>query len=313
MTEQLGRRLKIIGLLPPSYQEKLRLLTKSSRKTWKEFKGNRAGTIGLVVLVAFFVMAVFAPWLATHEDPNNFYKWVEVNPRWSPPTMDFPFGTDHRGRDVYSLTLWGSRASLIIGVTASIISMVLGTLVGVFAGYFGKVTDEVLMRLTDFFLVIPWLPLMIVFVMLLGPSFTNVILVIGITSWPSTSRIVRAQVMSIKEHTFIERARAVGAGDTRIVIKHILPNVFPLIFANSILLVANAIFSESFLAFLGLSDPNVISWGTMLEWAYHSGAFEKFAWWYIAAPGGCIVILIMAFYLIGDALDEILNPKLRKR
>jgi peptide/nickel transport system permease protein len=236
-----------------------------------------------------------------------------VNPIYSPPSLKFPFGTDDYGRDIYSLTVLGSRASLTVGIVASVISMVLGTLVGVFSGYYGKMADEILMRFTDFFLVIPWLPLMIVFVMLLGASFTNVIIVIGITSWPSTSRIVRAQVMSIKEHTFIERARCVGAGDTRIVMKHILPNVFPLIFANTILLIANAIFSESFLAFFGLGDTRVVSWGTMLEWAYNSGAFTSFAWWYIAAPGGCILVLIMAFYLIGDALDEILNPKLRRR
>jgi len=300
------------SLLPPKYQEKLHLFAKSSKEVWKQFRKNRGGMIGLGILVVFFSMAIFAPWLATHENPRST-SWATVNPIYSPPSLEFPFGTDDYGRDVYSLTLWGSRASLTVGIVASVISMVLGTLVGVFSGYYGKFADEVLMRFTDFFLVIPWLPLMIVFVMLLGASFTNVIIVIGITSWPSTSRIVRAQVMSVKEHTFIERARAVGAGDTRIVVKHILPNVFPLIFANTILLIANAIFSESFLAFFGLGDTRVISWGTMLEWAYNSGAFTSFAWWYILAPGGCILMLIMAFYLIGDSLDEILNPKFRRR
>lgn len=299
-------------LLPPRYQEKLHLLAKSAKQIWKQFRKNRGGMVGLVTLVIFFTVAIFAPWLATHENPDST-SWASINPIYASPSLKFPFGTDYLGRDVYSLTLMGSRASLIVGVVASVISMVLGTLVGVFSGYYGKVADEILMRFTDFFLVIPWLPLMIVFVMLLGASFTNVIIVIGITSWPSTSRIVRAQVMSIKEHTFIERARCVGASDTRIVIKHILPNVVPLIFANTILLIANAIFSESFLAFFGLGDTQVISWGTMLEKAYNSGAFTSFAWWYIMAPGASILILIMAFYLIGDALDEILNPKLRRR
>jgi peptide/nickel transport system permease protein len=300
------------GLLTPNQKEKISLYVRSARKVWKQFKTNRAGMIGLIILILFFAMAVFAPWLATHDNPKSIM-WEQVNPVLHPPSTEFLFGTDDHGRDVYSMTVWGSRSSLIVGIIASVISMVLGTLVGVFAGYLGKLPDEILMRTTDFFLVIPWFPLMIVFAMLLGQSFTNVIIVIGITSWPSTARIVRAQVMSIKEHSFIERARAVGAGDGRIVMKHILPNVFPLIFANTILLIANAIFSESFLDFFGLGDPTIISWGTMLDWAYESGAFTSFAWWYIFAPGACIVILIMAFYLIGDALDEVLNPKLRKR
>ena len=207
----------------------------------------------------------------------------------------------------------GSRASLIVGILASLISIVMGTVIGISSGYFGKFTDEVLMRLTDFFLVIPWFSLMIVIASLLGRSFTNVIIVIGITSWPSTARIVRAQVLSVKEMGFVERARAIGAGDGHIIVKHISPNVFPLIFANTVLLVANSIFSEAFLDFFGLGDPNVISWGTMLEEVYKAGAFTSFTWWTILAPGACIVLLIMSFYLIGDALDEILNPRLRRR
>lgn len=313
MTDRTPRGQQTKSLVPLKYREKFRLFAKSSRQVWSQFRRNRGGMIGITVLVVFVSVAIFAPWLATHEDPRSISRWYDPANEYLPPSTEFLFGTDDYGRDIYSLTLYGSRASLTVGIVASVISMVLGTLVGVLSGYFGKAIDEVLMRFTDFFLVIPWLPLMIVFVMLLGASFTNVIIVIGITSWPSTSRIVRAQVMSIKEHTYIERARSIGAGDARIVMKHILPNVFPLIFANTILLIANAIFSESFLAFFGLGDPTVISWGTMLEWAYDSGAFDAFAWWYVAAPGGCILILIMAFYLIGDALDEILNPKLRKR
>ena len=155
--------------------------------------------------------------------------------------------------------------------------------------------------------------MMIVFATVLGRSFENVIIVIGITSWPSTARIVRSQVLSIREKAFVARAISVGAGSRRIISKHILPNVFPLVFANTILLVANSIFSESFLDFFGLGDPSVISWGTVLEFAYSKDAFSSLAWWTILFPGACIVILIMAFYMMGDALDEVLNPKLRKR
>ncbi len=309
--DQLTRTLARF-ILSDARREKARLLAKKARVIWRQFAANRAGLLGLCTLVAFVVLAVFAPWLATHDNPSS-WSWTRVNPRYAQPSGEFLFGTDYDGKDVYSLTLYGARASLIVGFLASLISIVLGTIVGLLSGYFGKVSDEVLMRLTDFFLVIPWLPLMIVFVMLMGRSFENVIIVIGITSWPSTSRIVRAQVLSLKSMVFIERAKAVGAGGGHIIAKHILPNVFPLIFANTILLVANAIFSESFLAFLGLQDPTIISWGTMLERAYNTAAFTSFAWWVIAAPGISIVALIMAFYLIGDALDEILNPRLRRR
>jgi len=272
---------------------------------------------GLIILTFFVAMALLAPLIAstynTPSMPANAPQWNEYNPSYAEPSGTYLFGTDYFGRDVYTLTVWGARASLIVGFVASLISIVLGTTIGLAAGYFGKISDEVLMRFTDFFLVIPWFPLMIVFASLLGRSFTNVIIVIGITSWPSTSRIVRAQVLSIKEKTFVERAIAVGSGSGRIISKHILPNVFPLIFANTILLVANSIFSESFLDFFGLGDTNVISWGTVLETAYEKGAFSSFAWWNIFFPGVCIILLIMAFYLIGDALDEVMNPKLRKR
>jgi peptide/nickel transport system permease protein len=298
--------------LTDSRKERLKLGAKQGMKTWNQFRTHLGGMFGLYLLMFFCAAAILAPWISTHENPNDI-GWADDNPEYAPPSLDFPFGTDVYGRDVYSLTMWGARASLIVGIMASLISIVLGTAIGVAAGYFGKISDEVLMRVTDFFLVLPWFPLMIVFASLMGRSFTNVIIVIGITSWPSTARIVRAQVLSVKEMGFIERAKAIGARDFRIIRRHILPNVFPLIFANTILLIANSIFSEAFLDFFGFGDPEVISWGMMLEEAYAYSAFTSFTWWWILAPGACIVLLIMAFYLIGDSLDEIFNPRLRRR
>ncbi|MEM0342840.1 MAG: ABC transporter permease [Thermoplasmata archaeon] len=299
-------------LLTEPRVEKLRMYRDSALRIWRQYRKSLSGMIGLYILLFFIFMALLAPVLATFDNPDDI-SWNRVNPAYAPPSLKYIFGTDYYGRDVYSMTVWGTRASLIVGFLASLISIVLGTVIGLSAGYFGKVTDEVLMRFTDFFLVIPWFPLMIVFATLLGRSFENVIIVIGITSWPSTARIVRSQVLSVKEKTFVERAICVGAGSSRIISKHILPNVFPLIFANTILLVANSIFSESFLDFFGLGDPRVISWGIILETAYEKGAFNSYAWWNIFFPGFFIIILIMAFYLIGDALDEVLNPKLRRR
>jgi len=196
---------------------------------------------------------------------------------------------------------------------ATAISVLLGTAIGLSAGYFGKVTDEVLMRVTDFFLVLPWFPLMIVMMAILGQKFLWVVVVIGITSWPSTARIVRSQVLTVKERQFIVRARCVGAGDGHIIRTHILPNVLPLIFANTVLLIAIAIFSEAFLDFFGLGDPSVISWGSMLEQAYGADAFIKGAWWWIGPPGAAIVLMVLAFSLVGYAIDDVLNPKLRRR
>ena len=299
-------------LVTDKRKEKFRLLAKSLKKTWKQFRTNMLGMVGLTILLVFVLMALLAPLLARYDNPNSL-AWADTNPRFNPPSADFLFGTDYFGRDVYSLTMYGAQAALIVGLAASAISMGLGTAIGVSAGFFGRVSDEILMRFTDFFLVIPWFPLMIVVATLMGQSFTNVILVIGITSWPSTARIVRAQVLTVKERAFIERSKSVGAGGLWVIRKHILPNIFPLIFANTILLIANSIFSESFLDFFGLGDPNVISWGVMLEEAYSYGAFSAFAWWNILAPGASIVVLIMGFYLVGDALDEVMNPKLRKR
>ena len=298
--------------LTASRKERYRLLARSALKGWKQYKTRLGGMIGLYLLLFFLVIAVFAPWIGTVEDPNTIGS-ARVSEPYLAPSLDHWFGTDFFGRDVYSLTMYGARASLLVGTLASLISIVMGTLMGLAAGYFGKISDEILMRVTDFFLVLPWFPLMIVFASLMGRSFTNVIIVIGITSWPSTARIVRAQVLSVKEMGFVERARAIGSDDMHIIGKHVLPNVFPLIFANTILLIANSIFSEAFLDFFGFGDPNVISWGLMLEEAYKFGAFSTFAWWWIAAPGTCIVLLIMSFYLIGDSLDEIFNPRLRKR
>ena len=322
-------------LVTDSDIEKGKLQLKSAKKTWKIFKANRLGLTGLIVLIIFVMMALFAPYIATVKDPlassnieeerpiyDDFgnrtgYLWRNPSgPSWdeSPYSgMRHIMGTDGFGKDVYSLTIYGSRASLEVGLIATLISVALGASIGLGAGYFGKMTDEVLMRVTDFFLVLPWFPLMIVVMAILGQKFIWVIVVIGITSWPSTARIVRSQVLSIKERQFVERAKCVGAGDAHIIAKHIMPNVLPLIFANTVLLIALAIFSESFLDFFGLGDPNVISWGTMLEEAYRQGAFSLGAWWWILVPGAAIVIMVLSFSLVGYALDDVLNPKLRRR
>ena len=191
--------------------------------------------------------------------------------------------------------------------------MLIGALVGLVAGYFGSWTDTVLMRLTDIFLVLPWLPLMLVLAALLGPSIWNIIFVIGLTGWAGTARLIRAQTLTIKERQFIERAKSQGAGNRHIILHHLLPNVFPLIFANTILVTAVSILSETTLSFLGMGDSTRPSWGMMMHFAFESGATSSGAYWYNLPPGLCVLLLVMGFTFMGYAFDEILNPKLRKR
>jgi len=169
------------------------------------------------------------------------------------------------------------------------------------------------MRITDFFLVLPTLPLIIVLAAIVGQSLGVIIVVIGLTSWASTARIVRSQVLSLRERVFVERIRALGATDMRIAVVHILPNVMPLIFANTVLVIAGSILAEATLAFLGLGDPTHTSWGTMLHAAFTNGATSRGAWWYLLPPGIGIVIVVLGFTLIGYTLDRILNPRLRNR
>ncbi len=229
------------------------------------------------------------------------------------PTAAHWLGTDELGRDVVRETLSGAQVSLLVGLLATAISMIVGTVIGLGAGYSRGPTGALMMRITDFFLVLPTLPLIIVLAAILGQSLGVIILVIGLTSWASTARIVRSQVLSLRERVFIERVRALGATDVRIAVVHILPNVLPLIFANTVLVIAGSILAEATLAFLGLGDPVHVSWGTMLHFAFEVGAAGRGAWWYLLSPGLGIVVVVLGFTLIGHTLDRILNPRLRNR
>jgi peptide/nickel transport system permease protein len=223
-------------------------------------------------------------------------------------------GTDSFEADIFSKLLYGARTSMIVGVFSAVIASILGAVIGLYSGYAGGRIDEVLMRANDVVLSIPWLVLMIVIAALIGKiDLLGIILIIGFTGWSPTARMVRAQVLSIKERQYIERARAIGASDFGIIRRHVLPNSFPLVFANTILTVAGSILSEATLSFLGMRPIGVVTWGTMLSYASNAGAFTIGLHWWIIAPGLCIVFVVLGFTLLGYALDDILNPKLRKR
>jgi peptide/nickel transport system permease protein len=292
-----------------SKKDSFTLFKKNLGSFWSIYRQNSMGLIGFAILLFFALMAIFGPYLVD----ISTLSIDGVTKTLHPPTQGYWLGTDDLGKDIFAGVIIGSRVSLLVGVAATAISMIIGTLIGIVSGFYGKTVDALLMRFTDVFLVIPWLPLMLVMAALLGPSLGNIIFVIGITSWAGTARIIRSQTLSIKERPYVERARAIGSGDAHIMFYHILPNVFPLIFANTVLVAAIAILSETTLSFLGMGDPTQVTWGMMLHFAFSMGAVSFGAWWWLLPPGICVVLVVLSFTFIGYALDEVLNPKLRRR
>jgi peptide/nickel transport system permease protein len=280
------------------------------RSSARLFLRNKMGLAGLAILTVFVVLAIFADVLVPEASLS-----VTNAPGapLEPPSAEFWLGTDELGRSVLALVIQGSQISLLVGFLATAISMLIGSLVGIAAGYLGGWIEVVLMRFTDWFLVIPFFPLAIVLAAILGRGLFVIAFVIGVTTWPSTARVVRAQVLTLKERPYVERARALGASNRQIVTRHVLPNVFPLIFANTTLVVAVAILTEASLSFVGLGDPFSISWGNILESAFAEGAISLGAWWYLVPPGLCIVLVVLGFTMCGYAFDEILDPRLRDR
>jgi peptide/nickel transport system permease protein len=220
-------------------------------------------------------------------------------------------GTDALGQDLFAQILWGSRVSLFVGLLAAFIGIALGLVVGLVAGYKTGLTDEVLMRFTDMMLVIPALPLLLVLIGVLGPSLLNIIILIGFLGWMGFARVIRSQVLSLKERPFVEAAKAAGAGTRQILTTHVFPNVVSLTYVNLALAVPTAILTEAALSFLGLGDPTSVSWGQILHNAESFSALST--WWWVVPPGIAIAIVSLSFILIGYALDEIFNPKLRRR
>ncbi|MGI0149344.1 MAG: ABC transporter permease, partial [Thermoplasmata archaeon] len=263
---------------------------------------NRLALVGLVIVLSFLAFALLAP-LVVGPYPTTFDK---DNPLLAPSNRH-PLGTDKQGFDILVILVYGSQISLLVGFTSAAVAMLLGTAVGLSGGYYGHQVDQVLARATDFFLVIPWLPFVIVLSVILGPSLLTTIIAIAIVSWPTTARIVRSQVLSLRERLFVERARAIGAGDGHVLWKHILPNVLPLIFAQAVLTISTAIFTEAFLSFFGLGPVGSISWGTMIEDSWISLALLRGMWWYFGPPGVFITLVVLGFSLLSYGLEEVLN------
>ncbi len=331
---------------PAAAQRSPRSITRARRRRsmkrfWNEYRQNKLGMAGVFVLAAFILIAICAPLIAPKSATTEVYAAKNDQPIAAAPghhcpageyitdpttgqrtAVDqcapaqeqfYPLGTDGAGRSVLALLVWGARISLTVGLVATVMTMIIGAGIGITGGYFGGRMDTVLARLTDWFLVIPWIALAIVLASILGQSLFNIMLVIAITSWAVTARLVRAQTLTVSHRPYVERARALGASDWHIITRHVLPNLFPIIFANTILTVALAILAESVLSFLGLGDPLAVSWGTILEQAQSYGATTGGQWWWILPPGVAITVVVLAFTMCGFAVEAVTNPKLRSR
>jgi peptide/nickel transport system permease protein len=273
---------------------------------WREFLSNKKAVAGLVIVLFFTFLAILAPIVSPYNpDTTNPSLFL------SPPSKAHLLGTNTLGQDLLSRDIYGAQISLIVGISAGAVAVVIGLIAGLISGYMGGAIDEIIMRIVDFFLVIPALVFMIIIAALLGPSLVNVIMVIGLLSWAPTARIIRSMVLSLKEWPFVESAKANNAGKFYIMFTHIFPNVTSVLYGNTMLAISGAIFTQAALVFLGVGNVNSISWGGIIREAYTSGALTAGDFAYVVPPGVFIFALIFGFIMMGFAIEEIMNPRLR--
>lgn len=271
-------------------------------------KRNPLGIVGLFLLIIIVLMALGADWLAPYDPTKQAGKPFET------PSRAHWLGTNDIGQDILSELIFGARISLLIGVLSAGIALVIGTAMGLLAGYYRGFIGALIMRLVDVVLVIPFVPLMVLLAAYLGQNIWNLIVVIGLLIWARPARVIRSQVLSLAERDYVTAARAVGARDGYILIRHILPGVLSLSLAQFVLATSSSILLEAALSFLGLGDPTQKSWGTVLFYAQARNAFLSGAWlWWVVPPGLLITASVLGFALLGFALEEALNPRLKAR
>jgi ABC-type dipeptide/oligopeptide/nickel transport system permease subunit len=281
---------------------------------WRRFKKNKAALAGLIFIGAIVFMAIFSPIIARYP-PNYLASFGEEGIR-VPPSTKYLFGTDYVGHDVFSQVVYGASAALYVGLGAATVAMSLAIIVGLVSGYYGGLLDNLLMRVTEVFLVIPFLLILLVFLQVvntLAPSgsggLSTITLIIGLFSWAANARIIRGEVLRVKQYEFIEASKSLGASRSRIIFRHILPNVLHIIIVLTTLQIATAILVEAGISFLGFGDPNSITWGQQLQGA---SAAVKEAWWEGVFPGLFITLLVLGFSLLGNGLRDALDPRLRE-
>lgn len=273
----------------------------------KHFRRNRLGVIGLYGILALVLLALLAPVIS--DRPTGY---GDVTNMLQPPSSQYWFGTDSVGLSIFDQVIWGTRVSLYVGLTSAVISILIGVPIGLISGYYGGSVSNIGMAITDIFLTLPVLPLMIIMAAVLGTGISNIAIIIGLFSWPQIARVTRAEALAIREKQYIEAAKAIGTKESKIIFRHVLLNAFPPILVNMTILMGTSVLSEAGLSFLGLGDPMSWSWGTILQNAHSTGVIIN-AWWLALFPSIAIIILVLSFNFLGIGINEALNPRLRKR
>ncbi|SFR70184.1 ABC transporter permease [Halogeometricum limi] len=295
-----------------------RLWRETLKEHWSLLTDELSVRLSMLMVAFFVLVAIFAPFLAPNPPLERQYQTEDqiLIEKWAEPSIvggdsGYLLGTTAEGFDIFSQLIFGTRAALLVGIIAAVFTAGIGTMVGLVAGYYGGTVDDALMRLVDFLYGMPLLPTVIILVALLGPSLWNIILAVIILQWRATARVIRSQALSLRERPFVKAAQVAGASDWHIISRHLAPNVLPMSFLYGSFAIAWAILTEAGVSFIGLGDPNTVSWGTMLQASRAYSALSFGAWWWFVPPGICIGLLVISGFLIGRGYEEITNPKLQ--
>lgn len=300
------------------WERTFRLWRETLKEHWGMLTDELSVKLSMLTVAGFMVIAIFAPFIATHQPLQRQFQGDAgiIQDKWAEPSLlgadtEYLLGTTAEGFDIFSQLVYGTRAALLVGLIAAFFTAGIGTLVGLVAGYYGGKVDDALMRIVDFLYGMPLLPTVIVLVAVLGPDLWNIILALIILQWRSTARVIRSQSLSLRERPFVKAAEVAGAGDWHIISRHLAPNVLPMTFLYGSFGIAWAILAEAGISFIGLGDPNTVSWGTMLQASRAYSALSFGAWWWFVPPGICIGLLVISGFLIGRGYEEITNPKIQ--
>lgn len=283
-----------------------------ARRLSRHLPGDVFGAVAVSVLAAYAILAVVGSAVAPHPPYDTLYVGEGKVARLQAPSAAFWLGTTNLGQDVFSQLLHGFRLAFVVGLAAALASSLIGTNVGLIAGYYGGRADQVLMRLTDVAYGIPFLPFALIVISMSRPSLYNIVLVIAFTLWRTQARVIRSQVLTLKRRAFIRAAQAAGAGDVRIMYLHIAPNLLPLVFLYLALGVSTSVLMEASLSFLGFGDPNAVTWGQMMNEAFVAGAMRN-AWWWVVPPGIALSFFVISLFFLTRSYEHIVNPRLRDR
>lgn len=301
-----------------NWRRTVRLWRETLAEHWQLLTDDLMVRLAMVIGGFFVLVAAFAPYLAPHEPLERQYEGDAgvIIADWHDPSFlggegGYLLGTTAEGFDIFSQLIYGSQAALLVGIIAAVFTAGIGTLVGLTAGYYGGRVDDFLMRLVDFLYGMPMLPTVIILVAVLGPSLWNIIFAIILLQWRSTARVIRSQALSLRERPFVKAAQVSGASDWYVISRHLAPNVLPLSFLYGAFAIAWAILTEAGVSFIGLGDPDTVSWGTMLQASRAYSALDFGAWWWFVPPGICIGLVVISGFLIGRGYEEITNPKLQ--